>query len=385
MFKYAVLGAGMMGRVVVKELLDVSPDSQILLTDIDSRQLEAAATFIASDRLRIQKLDISNLSLAVNVLENQDVIISALPHSLSLAGVQAALHSRVSLVDLVGEAPEKRAELDAKARDAGVLIIPGLGVAPGISNICVGRGMELLDEIHNALIYVGGIPREKKPPFYYQTVYLLESVFNAYLQPADVILSGKRIYTDALSGLEQVDFPSPIGPLEAFFTDGLASLPLTVGPKIKNNLYEKTLRYPGHVASIQFLKQCGLLDKNPIIVNDQEVIPFEFTRKIIAPLFKLGQDGDILVMRIIVAGIKAAEPNKHIFELVDYFDPHTQYTAMARTTCFPAVYAARMLVLGELTEKGVLFPEQLFIGDRFGKLISELALKGVRVNHRVIP
>ena len=385
MFKYAVLGAGMMGRVLVKELLDVTPDSQVLLTDIDSRQLEAAAKFIANDRLRIQKLDISNLSQAVNVLENHDMIISALPHSLSLAGIQAALHSRVSLVDLVGEAPEKRAELDAEARNLGILIIPGLGVAPGISNICVGQGVELLDETHNALIYVGGIPRDKKPPFYYQTVYLLESVFNAYLQPADVILGGKRIFTDALSGLERIDFPSPIGSLEAFFTDGLASLHLTVGPKIKNNLFEKTLRYPGHVKSIQFLKQCGLLAKNPIVVNNQEVIPFEFTHKLLEPLFKLGQDGDILVMRVIVEGIKEAEPYKHIFELVDYFDPHTQYTAMARTTCFPAVCAAHMLASGELKEKGVLFPEQLFIGHRFDKLISELASKGVRVNHRVVP
>ena len=385
MIKFAVLGAGMMGRVAVKELIATSPECHVLLTDIDARQLEAAARFAASERLSIRELDVSNLSQAVKVLENYDVMISALPHRFSLSGIQAALHARVSLVDLVGEAPEKRMELNARARETGILIIPGLGVAPGISNICVGRGIELLDETHNVRIYVGGIPREKIPPFYYQTVYLLESVFNVYLQPADVILGGKRIFVEALSGLEQVDFPLPLGPLEAFFTDGLASLPITVGPKVSNDMFEKTLRYPGHVASIQFLKQCGLLDKKPVIVNGREVIPFEFTRKLLEPKLRLGQEGDILVMRIIVEGIRDKVPCKHVFELVDYYDPQTSYTAMARTTCFPAIQAAHMLVSGELKEKGIVFPEQLFMGERYDRLISLLASQGVRVNHQVFP
>ena len=381
MNNYAVLGAGMMGKVAAKDLLDADERSKVTVIDGSEDQLEKAAALTGRDRVQFKKIDISDRQATVKALENHTAVISALPHSMSLASIILAIEARVNLIDLVCEAPEERAGLHEAARAAGVLVIPGCGVAPGISNICVGRGAELLDEVHNALIYVGGIPKEKTPPLNYQTVYLLESVFNLYLRPAEIVVGGKRVRVEALSDVEEMEFDEPIGRLEAFNSNGLGSLAMTMGDKVKSNLFEKTLRYPGHVEKIQLLKNCGLLETEAVRVGEVEVSPFEFLEEVLGPKLQLGPAGDLLVMRVIVDGLKESKYQQHVFELIDYFDPSTGYTAMARTTSFPAACAARMIADGKFTETGVWFPEQLFLGDRFGKLVSELSRRNITLSH----
>jgi len=378
---YAVLGAGMMGKIIAKDLIDSEQDAVVNLFDIHSELLHTAEKFINSDRLTIRHLDITCSDKAVAALAGNTAAVSALPHELSLPAIKAAIGAHVSLVDLVGEAPEERAALHERALQAGCLIIPGLGVAPGISNLCVGRGIELLDETENAYIYVGGIPVRKEPPLYYQTVYLLESVFNAYMRPVKIIDNGKHVVVEPLTGLENVPFTEPIGVLEGFFTDGLGSLTLTVGEKIGKTMFEKTLRYPGFADRISFLKQCGFMDKTPVSVGMSNVVPLALLIRLLEKRLQLSPEGDILAMRIIVEGMKDGRRRKHVFELVDYLDHATQYTAMARTTGFPAACAARMIAAGQFSERGVFFPEQLFSGDRFSVFIAELTAKGVKISH----
>jgi saccharopine dehydrogenase-like NADP-dependent oxidoreductase len=62
-------------------------------------------------------------------------------------------------------------------------------------------------------------------------------------------------------------------------------------------------------------------------------------------------------------------------------DHATGETAMARTTCFPATIAARMIAGGQIPARGVRFPEELFGGELGDHLLEELGRKGVRVTH----
>jgi lysine 6-dehydrogenase len=296
--------------------------------------------------------------------------------------VEAAIAAGTSLVDLVGEAPVKRRALDGEARRAGCLVVPGCGVAPGISNFCVGRGIELLDETDKAAIYVGGIPKTPKPPLFYETVFLLESVLAAYRRRATIRRDGQDVEVEPLTGLEELVFPEPIGKLEAFYTDGLGSLPITVGERVQNDLYEKTLRYPGHVDGIRFLEQCGLLSPEPVEVAGHAVAPVKLLQKVLEDTLKLGPEGDILVMRVVVEGRFRGAPVAHELELIDYFDAAKGHTAMARTTGFTAACAARRIASGDIDGAGVRFPEEIFLGERFDAIVAELASKGVRIVHR---
>lgn len=381
--RYAVAGAGLMGRVVARDLLQSEPDASITLFDNSDALLAAAAAFIADARLATRTLDVRDAVAASAALAGHDVVLGALPHARSLDLIDAAIRARVSIVDLVGSRPEARLGRDASARDAGVLVVPGCGVAPGLSNVLVARGIDLLDETDDAIIYVGGVPRKKGPPLDYQTVYRLESMFNACVRPARIAVGGRETFVEPLSGLEHLTFPDPIGTLEAFYTDGLASLALTLGHRVRGSLVEKTLRYPGFAEKIGFLKACGLLEPTPVRIGSAEVVPMELVIEQLAPRLALGPEGDILAMRVIVTGRKHGAPRRHRFDLIDFFDARTGYTAMARTTGFPATSAARLIAAGAPTERGVRFPEQIFTGPRYDRLIADLAARGVVVTQVV--
>ena len=69
-------------------------------------------------------------------------------------------------------------------------------------------------------IYVGGLPQHPEPPLNYQIVYSLEGVLDYYTTLSWVLRDGKRTQVKALSELETVEFPEPVGTLEAFHTGG---------------------------------------------------------------------------------------------------------------------------------------------------------------------
>ena len=207
MKKYAVFGSGMMGRVVAKDMIDTEPDAEVFLYDGNQNALEKAAKFLNSSRVSTQKLDAKDSSELARALKGKDVALGALPHGLSFGLVEASVGAGTSLVDLVGSGSWKRAPLHQRAKDAGCLIIPGCGVAPGVSNMCIGRGAELLDEARTGVIYVGGIPKKKAPPLFYQTVYLMESVLNAYGRDATIVVNKEEAKVPPLSGLETISFP----------------------------------------------------------------------------------------------------------------------------------------------------------------------------------
>jgi lysine 6-dehydrogenase len=226
---------------------------------------------------------------------------------------------------------------------------------------------------------VGGIPKVKTPPLDYQTVYTLESVFKVYNRPAKIYVDGKLTEVEPLTGYEIINFPDPIGNLEAYFTDGLASLPITMEGKVSGRLEEKTLRYPGFVEKVKFLKECGFLEDKEIEINNVKIKPIDVFVKILGSKLELGPDGDILAMRVIVSGKKDGKSKGYVYELVDYFDPESGYTSMARTTGLPAAVAARMIAMGRIQEKGVVFPESLFKDELYDILIQELMKYNINI------
>ncbi len=63
------------------------------------------------------------------------------------------------------------------------------------------------------------------------------------------------------------------------------------------NFAEKTIRWPGHWQGIDVLKECGLLDLDPVQYHGRKIVPREFFLTLIEPKLKpLEKDADICVM-----------------------------------------------------------------------------------------
>jgi lysine 6-dehydrogenase len=382
--KFLVLGAGKMGVVLAKDLILSNDQNVVTLVDIHFERLKQARDFISSDRLIPLQRNIEDSSQREGMFKGQDVVLAALLHEHSLLILEEVVKQGVHLIDLVGDKPLERLVHDEKAKEKGITIIPGCGVAPGIDNICVGRGVNLQDETEEAMIYVGGNPLHARLPLKYSILYAAESLLDFYERKTFILEKGRMREVETLSGIETVEFSHPFSKMECFYTDGLSSLIHTMQGKISGRLAEKTVRYPGHARAVKSLKAWGLFSNEPLSVGNQEVIPREFLKSLLDDQWKLGKEGDVTLMRVVVSGKKAGKSTTHIFEMVDYFDPEKQYTSMAKTTCFPASIAAQMIVEGKITQRGVLFPENVFQGDLFEPFIKALKDRGVVITHKII-
>jgi lysine 6-dehydrogenase len=385
MSHYLVLGAGKMGVALARDLIESSPDNVVTLVDINPLQLEKAGRLAASPRLELRQADMEIEEQRESLFKNKDIVLNALLHRHSLPALETAVRCAAHFVDLAGEAPLARMSYDQLARDNRVMVLSGMGLSPGITNVLVGRAVYLLEETDRALIYCGGNPVRPRPPLDYRIVYAIDSLINFYQRPALIIRHGQVEEVGPLTGLEPIGFPPGFPEMECFFTDGLSSLLHTMKGKIQGDLYEKTVRYRGHAQGIKTLRECGFFSIDPVQVGDQWVIPRQVSEALLEERMKLGDEKDVTLLRIVVSGKKSGVPQTHTFEMIDYGDSEKKLSSMARTTSYPASIAAQMIVSGQVSARGVVFPEGVFDGDLFPVFVEGLRKRGVVISHEITP
>ena len=225
-------------------------------------------------------------------------------------------------------------------------------------------------------IYVGGLPQEPEPPLNYQIVYSLEGALDYYTTPSWVLRGGKPTQVDALSEVEPVEFPPPVGTLEAFHTGGgISTMPFAWEGKIDVMEY-KTLRYPGHVAIMRPIRELGLIGNDPITVKGQRVVPRDVFIAAVQPKLHKPKGKDLVALRVEVTGTKDGKPARAAFQLIDYYDAERGISAMMRTTGYSLSITGQMQADGRVTEKGVHTPDEAM---PFAAYVAELAKRGVEI------
>lgn len=381
--KILVLGAGMMGSVVAADLAASEEVSGVVVADIDEEKLAMCADDDESGKVEVQRLDLTDIDVLTPVMEEAFAAVSALAHAFSMPVVRTAIETGTHLVDLVGSQPEEKLALDSTARRSGSAIIPGFGLAPGLTNVLVGKGFALLDSVDRAVAKVGGLPQNPRPPLQYQVVYSMVSTFNQYVESALIVRDGEIIEVDALSDLEVDLFPAPLGECESFITDGLSTLPFTMDLEGLKYMAEKTVRYRGHKDKIQTLIDCGLFDTEPVTVEGDAVVPRRVLDALLAPRLQTEDPRDVSILRAEITGRKGGARLTHRFDLLDFYDDDRRMTSMARTTAFPCAAAVRMLIAGDIPERGVLAPELIFSDHRYELLTQQLQRRNVLIDHQV--
>src|SRR5690606_27134095 len=141
-----------------------------------------------------------------------------------------------------------------------------------------------------------------------------------YTTPSWILRDGKAVTVDALSELEDVSFPAPVGKLEAFHTaGGISTMPFAWEGKVREMEY-KTLRYPGHVAIMRPIRELGLLGNEPITVKGHKVVPRDVFIATVSPKLTNPKGEDLVALRVVVSGTKDGAPKTTTFDLIDYAD-----------------------------------------------------------------
>ena len=334
----------MVGRAIA---LDLATDHEVTSFDLNAMNLEALQQ--RNPDIHIVPADLSLFQEYKNWLSEFDIVVTAVPGFLGYRTLEAVIDAGKNVVD-ISFFPEDALQLDRLAKERGVTVITDCGVAPGVSNLVLGRYNEEM-KVQAFECYVGGLPKERKPPFQYKAPFSPVDVIQEYIRPARLVEEGKIVTRPALSERERMFFPE-IGELEAFNTDGLRSLIFTMAhiPDMK----EKTLRYPGHVDLIIALQQAGFFGLDPIRIQDADIVPLEFTSKILVNEWKLGpEEEEFTVMKIIVRGDRQTVE----YDLLDRYDPISKTSSMARTTGYTCTAAVNLVAKGLFRETGVFPPE----------------------------
>lgn len=353
--KIIVLGSGLVGAPMC---VDLAKESHFEVTavdiDIDSlKSLEKGNYLIKT----IQD-DLSKTEKVRELIKPYDVVISAVPGFMGFQTLKAVIEAKKNVIDIAFFS-EDPFLLDVLAKRNEVTAVVDCGVAPGMSSILVGHVNQLLDETHNVMIYVGGLPEVREWPYEFKAGFSPIDVIEEYIRPARYVENGRLVVKPALSEPELIHFPG-VGTLEAFNTDGLRTLATTISAP---NMKEKTLRYPGHIEKMAVLRETGFFDKDKITINGAKIRPLDLTARLLFPKWKLnGNDKDITIMKLIVEGKKAEKKLRYTYELLDRHDSSTNTHSMARTTGYTATLVLRMIAQGLYKRKGVSAPE--FIGQQ---------------------
>jgi lysine 6-dehydrogenase len=386
--RFLVLGAGLQGFAAALDLARTRDVKEVVVADIDEARARAAAARLTEGpaTVRAEQIDVANEPRLAARLAGYDVVISAVPYFLNAQLTRAAIEARVSFCDLGGNTDVVREQerSDAEARAAGVTIVPDCGLAPGMANVLGVAGMGRLDRTDEVHLRVGGLPVKPRPPLEYMMVFSMHGLLNEYLGTATVLRNGKLTPVQTLGDVEELAFPKPVGRCEAFVTlGGTSTMPWTYEGKVRVLDY-KTVRYPGHAAKIAMMRDLGLLEKQPVVVEGRSVSPRAVFAAAAEPRLTFPGEPDLAVMRVQVIGWKGGQRREIVFEMLDRMDRKRGVTAMMRTTSYPTVAAALMIARGEVPFKGVAAMERAIPAEPFLKELKHHELK-ITVRERTLP
>ena len=376
-----VIGAGMMGWAAAFDMARSGRVQSVTLADNDALRLNEAVERVnrlaSGNKVKAAHLDAADTGAALELMRGHDGVLSAVPYYFNPGLCKAAIRAGCYFADLGGNnavvQQEFKRELQAQA--AGVAIAPDCGLSPGMASILGGELLRRIGGKADALkIYVGGLPQSPRPPFNYQLVFSVEGLINEYSEPAKILRGGRMISVEPLTEVEtfRMDgFPE----LEAFHTSGgTSTLPETFQGQV-GECFEKTLRYPGHVAMLRALYELELFSTEKRRIEGAMVAP----RQVMAALFEekfKSDEPEVTLLRVEAH----YEEMVASFSMIDYTDKETGMTSMMRTTAWPASVVLQMLVGGEITKRGGIrqeidVPAQLFL--------SEMERRGIHTNYRI--
>src|SRR5688572_7439351 len=346
--RFLVLGAGAQGSAAALDLARTPGVEKVVLADVDvSHPREFLKAYLV-EPIELCRVDATTPDAVRSLMRDMDGVACALPYYFNATMARLAVDVGVHFCDLGGktEIVDEQMTLSSAASAAGVSVVPDCGLAPGMVNVLAQGGIDALDSTHSVRMFVGGLPQDPHPPLNYQVVYSLEGVLDYYTTPVLVLENGEVAKKEPLTEVETVDFPEPVGRLEAFLTAGGASrMPYQYRGRIASMSY-KTLRYPGHAYLVKAMRELGLYDDDPVKVDGWMVSPRDVFIATVGRKLASETGGDLVALRVVVEGVKAGKPKTITYELLDMYDEELGVTAMMRTTGYSLSAVARLQVEG---------------------------------------
>ncbi len=392
--KAMVLGMGLQGKAVIHDLesngliKDIFA-ADIFLTEQSRSEAEAYIQKKGYSKTKTIKLDVCKEMDLPRAFSSKgiNVVICMLPIELALTAARAALDAGIPFVssnytyDLI--------QLDDLAKEKKGIILPEMGLDPGIDLILGRLAADQLDTVYGIYSYGGGVPAPEaadNSPIRYKISWIFDRVLDVYVREARQIKNGQLLIVPGneifkKENVHEISFPG-IGTLEAY-PNGDSERYVKIfdlGDQLKE-MGRFALRWTGHSQFWRTMVALGLLDDMPIKINQADISPRTFLSKCLTPRLQFKEDErDVALLRVEAWGIKEGKKMKITYDMIDYRDLETGLFAMNRTVGFTASIGALMVLKGNITHTGVLSPVRHVPPHEF---VDEVKARGIQINNKV--
>lgn len=385
---YAVLGGGRQGTAAAYDMARFGDAKKVMVADRDPAAARESAArvnrLIGREIAEARQMDVTDETALLEFLRGVDSFLSAVPYWLNPAITRVAIEARTNMCDLGGNTDlvREQMKLDNLAQAAGVAVIPDCGQVPGMGTSLIVYAMSLLDKTVDVLMWDGGNDQNPRPPFNYILTFNIAGLTNEYYGTAKFLKDYKIV--DVPTFLEEdyeiVEFPEPIGKLEAFVAGGgTSTAPWTFEGKIRT-YQNKTLRHIGHFVQWKTLIDMGFLEEEPVEIGGAKVSPRDVLHALVEPRIRATDvDRDFVIVRVKAIGEKDGRTAEVLLDVIDYYDEETGFSAMERTTGFHGAIVAIMNAKG-ITPKGVKPVEVGVPGSLF---VEEMRKRGIEMTEKL--
>jgi saccharopine dehydrogenase-like NADP-dependent oxidoreductase len=386
MKRVLVIGLGMQGQAALHDMARRPEFSRIVVAD-SRDDVDAIVGQYPAEKVAAVRADATDVPAVTRLIREADIVVEALPAALALRTGQLAVRCGVPVVssmyyfnpdglDAAGAVALRGSvdELDRLAKQQGIPLLTEFGMDPGLDLLMAAKAVSEFDEVHEFNTYGAGLPagEARGNPLQYKFSWSPVGVMRSYRRSSTLIRNGQAVGIPAQEIFEarhchQIDVPELGSPLECFANGDAAHYADLLG--IRHSLKESgryTGRYPGHCAFWDTVVKSGLLRNDPVMVQGAAVLPVEFMAAALAtqPQFQYaGQERDLSFIRVVARGLRQRKPKHVIYELIDYRDLATGFTAMQRTVGFTMSRGAQLIATGKLSKPGVLTPLDVAYDD----------------------
>jgi lysine 6-dehydrogenase len=364
-------GSGEMGSAAVADLVERT-DHEITVGDI---RPDAATDLLR--RLgapeRVVRVDVDDPASLRAALAGTDVVLNATYMRHVVPVTDAAIAAGVHLVDLGSYYPEtlQQLERDGAAEAAGCRILPGCGVAPGLTNILARLGADRLDTVETIALYSYiSHPLWTSPG-------IVITRFDASIGTSVVWADGALLERPSFSGAEMFRFPDPYGAQEVHLVPHPEAVTLPRSIDVGNVVFK--VGYPAdETRRIQVLLELGFDRDETFDLDGVAISPRRFAAAFIGRRGIGPEDRSANVKHVRVDGTRAGRPLRLTY---DFAVEQTGRSASSTITGTVAAIAADTVARGG-GRIGVHAPESAFEPR---PLLDALALRGLTVIEREVP
>ncbi len=395
--KVLLLGVGLQGKVALHDLVQSEKVTEIITADYDIKSLQDYVKTRKYSKVETEFFDASKQENIDKLIgQNPDVVIDLLPVNYMDSVAKTAVKHSINLVNTFYLSHAIK-ELDKKAKNNGIAVLPEFGMDPGIDLVLMGEAMRGLENVEVINSYGAGIPELEAAnnPLKYKVTWTFEGVLRSYFRAGRIIKDGKVIEikeNDMFNPkhIHEMDIES-IGKLEAIPNGDALKYLKSIGIEEQSEKFKQikhmgrySMRWPGHCEFWKKMVDLHLLDNELVDIDGVKINRKRYLAKVIEPHIQLEpEERDLAILLIELVGLKDGKKTRAIYQVIDKRDLKTGFTAMSRTVGFTASIGAQMLGTNQITKKGLLSPVNDIPFDFFKKELEKRNIN-IMIKHETI-